>query len=145
MVFTRTSTPIVIHTLRKPAAAAALTLLAPIVHASLIFSFSFDNSGGGNTAGPITGEIHGLEDNKAQQAATKVVITGIGSHTLFGHSLPFDVIGGGWTVGNNAFAVTGGSLVGWNFASIHDHLTQTVTFELLDLGTNGSGLPVFAV
>jgi hypothetical protein len=42
--------------------------------ADLIFDFSFSNTTG-NVAGTVTGEILGLTDNTALEAATDIVIT----------------------------------------------------------------------
>lgn len=117
--------------------------------ASLIFRFSFNSNAAGEIPGPITGEIH-LVDVSGPQKATKVVITGIGSHApVFGHALPFvvtenDTPKDGWIVGNNSFTVQGTSIDLWNFDAFHNHLASIVS-EQLQLGSTGALTPFFMV
>ena len=126
--------------------AVCTLLVAPAAHAMLIFSFSFDDSAGGGTAGPITGEVHLLEITGPQKP-TKVLLTGIGSHSQFGHALPppIDVMTNGWVfnISNAFFVVEDTDITAWNFSSFHEH--SSVLTEILDLGIQGGGLHFLAV
>ena len=128
------------RTLRRLVAVMALGLFAPMVQASLIFSFSFDTPVANTPPTPITGEIR-FKNDSGQQAASSVIITSIGSHTK-GHPFPLDVLrddvpGDGWTLGNNLFTVTGGVITSWNFFAFHDHMPDltSILFEFLEIGT----------
>ena len=128
----------------------ALTLAwVSAAHASLIFKFSFNSDAAGEIPGPITGEIH-LANVSGPQKATKLVITGIGSHfPVFGHTLPFvvtenDTPKDGWIVGNNSFTVQGTSIDLWNFDAFHDH-SASIVLEQLQLGSTGALTPFFLV
>ena len=114
-----------------------------VAQASLIFDFSFDATDGTfpfQTAGPITGTILGLQDNAVDQAATGVVITGVGDHTP-SFATPFDVIAEGWFIGANTFDVVSGAITSWAFfANNVDDPTGATVDELLDLGEFGSSV-----
>jgi len=112
--------------------------------AGLLFNFSFDATDAMipfQTAGPITGTILGLKDNTSDQAATGVIITGVGDHTP-SFETPFDVIAEGWFVGENTFDVVSGAITSWAFfANDVDDPTLATVDEILDLGEFGN--PVF--
>jgi hypothetical protein len=113
-------------------------------YAVQVFDFSFENtSGGGNTAGPITGEIHFNEvGDFASAAAAKVIITGVGDHTNTTFATPFDLFAGGWTVDVNSFAVSLGAITKWNFLAWDTPLEADAN-EILDLGETGEFNPYF--
>jgi len=116
---------------------SAFVGMAGPAQAMLIYDFSFDNVGGGNTAGPITGEIHGLLDNTAGQTASAVIITGIGDHTRLSFATPYDVIAESWFISAGSFfTVSAGVITDWDFLAIG-------TDEDLDLGSTSLFHPVF--
>lgn len=125
------------YTLNRLISVVALALAPLGAEASLVFSFSFDGTDlvESDTAGPITGEIRGLADNVALQPATEIVVTGVGEHSV-PFSLPFDVIAEGWFVAGNAFSVSGGEIVEWNFVAAEAGL-------VLDIGGTGVFPPEF--
>jgi hypothetical protein len=142
---------------------ASTLVCIPVAQATLIFSFSFNsdlvgdipgaNPPGEYIPGPITGEIHLPDASKnGKRPAEKVVITGIGKHTQFGHlPLPFIVIDdgitqGNWFVGANSFSVNGTSIDFWEFDSFHSNHSNSIASEQLNLGaTDGFLFPFFRV
>lgn len=63
-------------------ALAAFLLSAAVASASIFVEFSFEDTEGGGTAGPITGSIFGLEADGFNQEPDEVVFSSIGGHTL---------------------------------------------------------------
>ena len=124
--------------------AAVLCLMTQIAQAVLIFDFSFDNTTG-NTAGPITGEIHFNEvTDFTSAAAAKVIITGVGDHTNTTFMTPFDVITGGWNLQTNSFTVSLGVITDWDFYAVDGSSDVGHDFnDLLDLGSKGTYNPEF--
>lgn len=129
---------------KKISAVITVALFSSGASAGLVFDFSFDATDADfpfQTAGPITGRILGLEDNRTTQAATGVVITGVGDHTP-SFATPFDVIAEGWFIGANTFDVVSGAITSWSFfANDVDDPTLAAVDEILDLGDFGN--PVF--
>jgi hypothetical protein len=86
----------------------ALTGWMGVANATLIFDFSWDSSNG-----KVTGEIFGLVDNRAGQAASSILITSVAGITLYRPD--WDILDVTyWIPQNNYFDVSAGRIVGYN-------------------------------
>lgn len=98
--------------------ASLLTLASHSASASLIFDFGFFNLTG-NTSGPIRGEILGLVDDSANQAATAVNITGLGFGFLTNLTTPISTLSDPWSMVFNDFTVENGVITGAQFRAFN--------------------------
>jgi hypothetical protein len=83
--------------------------------AALIFDFSFTGNEGAFTSGTVTGEIFGLTDDTANEAATDLVIIEVPADFVLPDD-PWDIFGAaGFTVSDNSFTVSGGAITAADF------------------------------
>jgi len=101
-------------------------------HAGLNFDFSITNTLG-NVSGTVTGEIFGLSDNTADQAATDIEILTYPTGITGLPAAPFDIFGfPNTTITSNEFTVSGGVITAMDFVDYYPH-----AIGQLDLDYNG--------
>lgn len=97
--------------------AAAFSL--PADASTLDFTFSFTDNAFSNVSGTVTGEIFGLSDNTANQAASQIIINsypsalGLGSSPILTTTSFLDATK--WLVDTNLFTVSAGQITFTHF------------------------------
>jgi hypothetical protein len=110
--------------------ALAFTLVGGFAPAyALNFDFSFTNTIG-SIPGTVTGEIFGLADNTADQAATNVVIDSYPPAAVGLPPVPWDIFNAsGYTISTNTFTVAGGTVTAASFIETSNVNTDALKLD----------------